>query len=410
MSIHELRGKEVEPGGSGFIEMLEARQRGVDSLLCVGLDPVIDNIPDSFRNSWQLVHMSTQAERNAAVLARFNYKIIDATAPYVSTYKPNSAFYERYGIAGLNALKSTIDHIKSTYPTIPVILDAKRADIGNTNKGYAEMLQTIGADAITVNPYFGIEGKGALDPFLELGEKGIIVLCRTSNPEAVKMQDVIVMDEVLGEVPYYMRVARMAEEARQKNSNVAIVVGATVPDQLRAVRGIFKGIILVPGLGKQGGRPEDLVGAFDERGLGIIANNASAIIHASKEEDFVGAAARAALDWRNSINEARKLPRREMDVVREDRVKQILAETGAVITGSHFVYASGLHGEAYVNKDAVYSNPRNIRELCRMMANDFRREGVEVVVGPVAGGVALSMETALALGVEAAYADKTEDG
>jgi orotidine-5'-phosphate decarboxylase len=387
----------------GFVEMLEARQRDAESLLCVGLDPVIESIPESFR----LKHQDNSAgapaaRRDAAVLTAFNRKIVDAVAPHVSALKPNTAFYERYGVYGIQALKTTIRYVKDAYPTIPVILDAKRADIGATNKGYADMVKSMGADAVTVNPYFGIEGKGALDPILDLGDIGVIILCRTSNPEASRMQDQIIRDAELGEVPYYMMVAHMAEKARQKNPNVSIVVGATAPEQLTEVRKIFKGPILVPGLGKQGGRPEDLVGAFDERGMGIIANNASAIIHASTGEDFIDAAARAALDWQRRINAARELPRPEEPsreeklVAREQRVVEIINETGAIRDG-HFLLKSGKHGEQYVNKNLPEAYPAKIAEICKMMAEDFRDQDIEVVVGPATGGIILATYVAEAL-------------
>jgi len=205
------RGEGELTSPHGFVEMLEARQRAADSLLCVGLDPVIDKIPESFRRISTAGEIS-QARQETAILASFNRVIVDATHEFVSAYKPNIAFYERYGELGIDVLRDTIRHIRQVDPTIPVILDAKRADIGATNQGYADMVKGLGADAVTVNPYFGIEGKGALDPFLALGDTGVIILCRTSNPEAAQMQDVIVKDPVLGEVPYFMMVARMAEK------------------------------------------------------------------------------------------------------------------------------------------------------------------------------------------------------
>ncbi|MGA2967700.1 MAG: orotidine-5'-phosphate decarboxylase [Candidatus Levyibacteriota bacterium] len=307
----------------GFVEMLRARQASANTLLCVGLDPVVANIPDSFKKRWMLATDKDVAHQSAAWIGKFNEEIVDAVAHYVSAFKPNVALYERYGVAGWQALKSTIRYIKSLHPDIPVILDAKRADIGASNQGYVDMVKDLGADAITVNPYFGIEGEGALGPFLNMEDMGVIILCRTSNPEAAQMQDVIVKDPVLGEVPYYMMIARMAEEARQKNPNVAIVVGATAPGQLRAAREIFKGQILVPGLGKQGGTAPDLMQAFDDEGFGVIANNASAIIHASREDDYAQAATQKAREWRDKINAVREASAIKMP----DRAKVVEAMT-----------------------------------------------------------------------------------
>jgi orotidine-5'-phosphate decarboxylase len=409
------RGEGELTSPHGFVEMLEARQRSSNSLLCVGLDPVISSIPNSLVSQvWEIGDRLdaegsipsgklTEGIVDSMVLVEFNRKIVDATHEFVSAYKPNIAFYERYGEPGLAALKTTIKHIREVNPTIPVILDAKRADIGATNQGYADMVKGLGADAVTVNPYFGIEGKGALDPFLALGDTGVIVLCRTSNPEAAQMQDVIVKDPKLGEVPYYMMVARMAEEARQKNPNVAIVVGATAPQQLREVRDIFKGQILVPGLGKQGGRPEDLTGVFIDGG-GIIANNSSAIIHASKGDDFAEAAAAAALDWRDRINGAKELPmpegssQAEKLAANQERTMQILAEAKAVLTDSHFLLKSGKHSEVYINKDAVSLDPEQLAEISRMMAEDLVGRGIEVIAGPAVAGAIIAHEVGRILG------------
>lgn len=311
-----------------FVKMIEVRQRAVNSLLCIGLDPDIDNIPDYFKESVEASFLSEDSGRsmakvqydflleteesrdigmlvNSQILEEFDKAIIDETHDLVSGYKPNIAFYERYAEYGVAALRRVIKYIKKVDESIPVILDAKRADIGATNKGYAEMIDAMGADAVTVNPYFGVEGKGALGPFLNLKNTGLIILCRTSNPEAARMQDQIIEDEKLGRVPKYMMVAHMAEEARKVNPSVSIVVGATAPEQLKEIRKVFKGNILVPGLGKQGGKAEDLLSAFNEDELGIIANNASEIIHASKDNDFAEKAREAALEWRDNINKVR---------------------------------------------------------------------------------------------------------
>lgn len=313
---------------SPFAEQIKKRQESADTLLCIGLDPVLENIPVYFQEAVIGSFLSEDAEPTleniqydfliksgqiedserlikSVILEEFDKVMVDETYDLVSGYKPNIAFYERYAEFGMAALRRVIKYIRSIDKTIPVILDAKRADIGATNEGYVEMVDAMGADAVTVNPYFGIEGKGALDPFLDMKNTGLIILCRTSNPEAKEMQDSLIEHGKYGFIPNYMRVAYMAEEARQKNPNVSIVVGATAPEQLEEVRKIFKGNILIPALGKQGGKPEDLFGAFDENELGIIPNNASAIIHASKENDFAQAARKVAMEWRDNINKIR---------------------------------------------------------------------------------------------------------
>ncbi|MBU2632426.1 orotidine-5'-phosphate decarboxylase [Patescibacteria group bacterium] len=321
-ALHHRELESAEP--LGFANKLEARQRAVNSLLCVGLDPDISKIPASFKAgiitscmvrekmSGIKKRLDRLGEEEAGkfmtsiIIEEFNKRIIDETHQYVSAFKPNIAFYARYGEFGIRALKNTIKYIREVDPTISIILDAKRADIGATNEGYADELCDIDADAMTVNPYFGIEGKGALDPILNLKGKGVIILCRTSNLEAGEIQDLIVKHEEYGEVPLWKVIAHMAEIARQKNPNVAIVMGATNPEQLKEVREIFKGNMLVPGLGKQGGKPEDLVDTFDENGLGIIANNSSGIIHVSQEENFAVVAGQKAREWRDEINAVRQ--------------------------------------------------------------------------------------------------------
>jgi orotidine-5'-phosphate decarboxylase len=306
-----------------FIEKSEARERAVGSKLCIGLDPDINSIPESFKKevavsmhgtpeyklASELYASGNEAEAFKIMAARtvgeFAKRIVDFTHDLVAYYKPNIAFYARYGEWGVKAYKDLNRHIEEVDPSIVKIFDGKRGDIGATNEGYADELRDIKSDAITVNPYFGIEGKGALGPLLDVEGKGIIILCRTSNPEAKDMQDVIVKDEDLGEVPYWMRVAKLAERARQKNPNVAIVMGATNKQQLREVGKIFKGKKLVPGLGKQGGKLEDLIGVE-----GVIPNNASGIIHKSKGDDWAEAARAEATVWRDGLRAVDKLRER----------------------------------------------------------------------------------------------------
>ena len=226
----------------------------------------------------------------------FNRKIIDATKDVVCAYKPNTAFYEKYGIPGLSALYETIAYIHEVAPDVPVILDAKRADIGNTNADYAEAaFEYLRADAITVHPYLGAE---ALAPFLDRANKGIIVLCRTSNPGAGEFQDLPVNGE-----PLYRFVAHRVSSEWNKNGNCALVVGATYPDELREVRGLVGDMpILIPGIGTQGGDLEKTVSAGkDSRGKGMIVNSSRGIIFASPGDDFADAARHETVKLHNSI-------------------------------------------------------------------------------------------------------------
>lgn len=227
-------------------------------------------------------------------------------------YKPNAAFYETHGTDGIAALQRTIADIHEQAPSVPVILDAKRADIGNTNNGYVAMaFDYLQADAITVHPYFGVE---ALTPFLERKEKGIIVLCRTSNPGAGEFQDIMVKcplaeHDFPPEWPLYQHVAFQVMKHWNINGNCTLVVGATYPKELGEVRRIVGDYmpILIPGIGTQGGDVEKVVLAGkDSRGKGMIINSASGIIFASKGADYAEAARRETLKLHDFINQYRK--------------------------------------------------------------------------------------------------------
>jgi len=313
------RLKEVEnqPQEGFFNNFIEQRQKAVNSLLCVGLDPDYDKIPQIFKKN--------SGEDVGRVLRDFGKTIIDATHDLVCAYKPNIAFYEKYGATGLNALEETIEYIREIDPQIPIILDAKRTDIGNTNEPYAGMaFDYMMADAITVNPYFGGE---ALQPFLNRKDKGIIILCRTSNPGAREEQDDRiylkdlskemsdyfagldgVVENVDGQkfIKKYQKVAYEASKVWNKNGNVALVVGATYSEELAIVRKIVgdRVKILIPGLGAQGGKPEDLVSGFDPQMAGIIANMSRAINYPKFKpgESYSIAVRREARKWRDAIN------------------------------------------------------------------------------------------------------------
>ena len=272
--------------------MLE-NQWSQGNFACVGLDSDFSKIPETAYKSGN--------ERDVSIsntIVAFNREIVEATKDLVCAYKPNVAFYEAYGIEGIGALHRTIADIHAIAPNVPVILDAKRADIGNTNLGYLESaFKVLLADAITVHPYLGSE---ALQPFLDCAEKGIIVLCRTSNPGAGEFQDLIVDGE-----PFYRIVARHVAEQWNKNNNCALVVGATYPGELREIRELVGDMpILIPGIGAQGGNVEKTVNAGkDSRGKGMIINSSRGIIFASKGEDFAEAARRETIKLRDLINQ-----------------------------------------------------------------------------------------------------------
>jgi len=366
-----------------------------NKFVCIGLDSEYSKIPKSIKGN----------EPEDRIL-QFNKAIIDKTHDLVLSYKLNSAFYEAQGEDGIEALAETVKYIKKKYPEIPVILDAKRADIGNTNKGYVDFaFKEVQADAITIHPYLGQE---AVQPFLDQTDKGIIVLVRTSNPGAREFQDI---KSENGD-PLYLTVAKNVTKNWNKNKNCAVVVGATYPEELKQIREIIGDIpILVPGIGAQGGDLEATIEAgLDSRGQGIIIHSARAIIFADSSPDFANVAREKALELHNQINTVRK------NILREKEVAKILGGANAVLTNGHFVYVSGKHGDKYINKDAIYPNINAIRKLCKMWAEDFKDSGVEVVVGPAMGGILLSHDTAGELSkilnndIPGVYAEKNGDG
>lgn len=256
-----------------------------NSLLCIGLDPVTTQLPEHLKNVNE-------------PFFEFNKAIIDATSDIVCAYKPNSAFYEALGPSGLKQLQNTVTYINQNHPDIPIILDAKRADIGSTNKGYVwYAFEYLSVDAITLHPYLGGE---ALSPFLELSDKGMIILCRTSNPGAGEFQDLVVDGK-----PFYEKVAQTVAEKWNTHNNCLLVVGATYPDEMKKIRQIVGNdmVFLVPGIGAQGGD----IAATMKSGLGsnergLIISSSRDIIFASQKEDFADVARTRALHVRQQIN------------------------------------------------------------------------------------------------------------
>lgn len=270
--------------GRNFMDLLRERW-GEGKFVCVGLDPDPKKFPKCV---WD-------GEGDVPIF-QFNKAIIDATHDLVCCYKPNSAFYEAEGAMDTD-LRRTIEYINEVAPEVPVIDDGKRADIGNTNIGYVKAtFERPGADAITVHPYLGAE---ALKPFLDMSDKGIIVLCRTSNPGAGEFQDLMVQrhdpiplehlhPEDYQPVPLYLYVARQVAQEWNHHDNCALVVGATYPDELAEVRKIVGDMpILIPGIGAQGGDLEATVKAGrDSNGQGMIINVSRSVLYASADEDF----------------------------------------------------------------------------------------------------------------------------
>jgi len=269
-----------------FLDTLKQAWRRNDSLVCVGLDPEPARFPATLRDDPDAVFTFCRA-------------IVDATADLVCAFKPQIAHFA--ALRAEDALQRLIAHIHQAHPGVPVILDAKRGDVGSTAQHYAaEAFDRYGADAVTVNPYLG---RDSVQPFLDRADKGVIILCRTSNPGARDLQDLIVD----GGRTLYQHVAETVARAWNANGNCALVVGATYPEELADVRRRVGDLpLLVPGVGAQGGDVEAAVkSGRTADGTGLMISSSRAILYAGKDADFATAARAAANDLREAINRCR---------------------------------------------------------------------------------------------------------
>jgi orotidine-5'-phosphate decarboxylase len=274
-----------------FIDKLNAAWARNDSLLCVGLDPDLERIP---------AHLASQPDG----IVQFCKAIIDATFDLACAFKPQIAYFAALGAE--DQLEAICRYLVDTYPHIPLILDAKRGDIGATAHQYArEAFDRYGADAVTVNPYMGFD---SVEPYMAWQDRGVIVLCRTSNAGGSDLQFLDV--DANGESkPLYQHVARLVAEKWNRNGQCALVVGATFPEELAQVRSMVGDMpLLVPGIGAQGGDIEATVKAGrSAAGAGMMINSSRAILYAQPQggEDFAAAARRVAQETRDAINRYR---------------------------------------------------------------------------------------------------------
>lgn len=269
-----------------FMQQLRQRWHDAGSLVCVGLDPEPAKFPARFRDDPDAVFS-------------FCRSVVDATAEYACAFKPQFAHFAALGEEG--ALQRLVEHVHAAHPGIPVILDAKRGDIGSTAAQYAtEAFDRYGADAVTANPYLG---RDSLQPFLDRADRGVVILCRTSNPGAADLQDLV----LAGGQPLYQHVAETAAREWNGNGNCMLVVGATWPRQLAEVRSIVGDLpLLVPGVGAQGGDVEAVVrNGCTANGTGLLVSSSRAILYASAADDHAGASGAAARALRDEINRHR---------------------------------------------------------------------------------------------------------
>ena len=268
-----------------FIDQLKNRWAAADSMLCVGLDPNPERFPEPVRGKSDATY-------------EFCRRIVDATAEYVCAFKPQFAYFA--ALRELGALERIVGYIHEKHPGIPVILDSKRGDIGSTARAYAkESFEVYGADAVTLSPYMGFD---TVDPYLEYEDRGVFILCRTSNPGG---RDIEMLQA--GERKVFEHVAAFAAGPWNTNGEMGVVVGATFPEELGVVRVIAPSIpFLVPGIGAQGGDINAAVRAgLSSDGWGMVINSSRAVIYAGIGPDFDLAAARAAQKTRDAIREAK---------------------------------------------------------------------------------------------------------
>ena len=250
-----------------IIDKYNKRVDSANSLACVGLDSELEKLPERFRE------MSLPQ-------FEFNKWVIDQTHEHVASYKLNIAFYEARGAEGLTELKKTTDYLGENHPDIFMLVDAKRGDIGNTNKGYInELFDHFGFDAMTLHPYMGRE---SLSVILDRADKGCIILCRTSNQGAGELQDLLVDGK-----PLWQIVAERVRDDWNKNDNCMLVVGATYPEEMQKIRELTPEMtFLVPGIGSQGGDIEaTLKAGLDKDGRGLMIHSARGVIFADDPGD-----------------------------------------------------------------------------------------------------------------------------
>jgi uridine monophosphate synthetase len=353
-------------GAMNFFERLEQRVREINSLLCVGLDPRLED---------------------AASARDECLRLISATSDFALAFKPNAAFFEAFGAAGVAALKEVIAHVPAE---IPVILDAKRGDIADTAEAYAKAaFDELGAQAITLNPYLGGE---ALRPFLVRSDHGAFVLCKTSNPGADEFQALSVESRSL-----YEMVAQHAQQWNT-NGNVGLVVGATDPQALVRVRSVAPDLwFLVPGVGAQGG---DLKSALEAGlrpdGLGLIINVSRQIAKASDPR----AEARKVRDEINVVRSAYSVSRITHHAARITQLAQDLVDSQCVRFGQ-FKLKSGLMSPIYLDLRRLVTHPRVLRRVAQAYAKTLkalefdRLAGIPYAALPIATAIALEIDRPL---------------
>ena len=370
-------------GNTDFFSKLQAAIDRSDSLLCVGLDPNPSQLPAQYR--------SAHSDPVKAILA-WNHAVITATAPYTAVYKPNIAFYEALGTAGAELLRATLDAIPAD---IPVLLDAKRGDMGNTATSYAKaVFEHWGVDAVTLNPYLG---RDSVEPFLAYPGKGLFVVCHTSNPGATDFQELEISDwRTLDREPNQPLYIRVARTVTTWSRNIGLVVGATFPDAIHATRHAApEAWFLIPGIGAQGGDLESSVTA------GIRQDQQGILINASRSIANAADPAAVAKQTRDAINAARTnrvYPSAAVEAVTQPTAQQKLIDGLVDLTAlkfGDFTLASGQKSPIYVDLRLLVSEPTLLAiaadayaQICTSLSAD-RLAGVPYAALPIATAVSL---------------------
>ena len=278
----------MNPSPNTFTQQLQSAWASQGSMLCIGLDPDPKRLPPSLQGKPEGIY-------------EFCREIADATADLACSFKPQFAYFASQGAEA--QLEKLIAHLKHKYPKIPVILDSKRGDIGSTAEHYAmEAFERYGADAVTVSPYMGFD---SVEPYLRHAGKGVIILCRTSNPGGSDLQ---FLNVAPGGEPLYLHVAKLAAQKWNRSGQISLVVGATFPEEIAKVRAVTGEMpLLIPGIGVQGGDIDATVKAgsiANKPGTGMMINSSRAILYASSGSDFAEAARKVAQSTRDALRSA----------------------------------------------------------------------------------------------------------
>jgi uridine monophosphate synthetase len=371
-----------------WAERLDATIRSQKSILCVGLDPIYAKLPPKYRTGDM-----------ANDIFEFNRRVIDGAAPFAAAFKPQYKCYSAEGEEGIRALRLTCDYIRERYPHIPVILDAKYADIGHTLERCAqEAFDLFRVDAVTAMP---APGKEALTPLISRPGKGCFMVVRTSNPGAEEIQDI----ETAGGEPLYVEITRKIAQSWNKEGGVGLVAPATEPSVLADVRRAAPGLpILCPGVGAQGGDLQAAVAAgLNASGAGLIINVSRGITEASDPTE-------AAREWRDRLEAARQNVQNRRPQVQSaisSELRDVIVEMFKIgaIQFRPVKLKSGLNSPYYNDLRMLSSYPRLLRAVAGLMAGTLEKDGLkpDILVGIALAGIPLSTSLSQHTGIPGGY-------